>query len=246
MLAGVASWAADVIRPGVIPWNMCQMPYEFPYGEGVCSLLHLFSLYLHLSYLLCLLSCAWSSLASSACCCFVPWHPYHTADSGRAPSLLLMSVLGHKLIRSSWHKAGNGQQAILQTLSRGQMCAHLPTSTKRGCSPKEPDSVSHLGETFLSVAAGGSFAIGTFPHFVLSSHLGSFSTLALGVSNHLCPGGDWPCVNGPYVYLMAPVPFDYKVLPLLWKPPHPNSLHAANTAGLAKGISWGSPFLMVP
>ena len=50
--------------------------------------------------------------------------------------------------------------------------------------------MSHLGEAFLSAAAGGSFAIGAFPYFVLSSHLGSFSTLALGVTNLLCPGGD--------------------------------------------------------
>lgn len=162
---------------------------EFPYGEGVCNLLHLFSLYFHLSYLLCLLSCAWSSLASSACCCFVPWHPYHTADSRRAPSLLLMSCLATHSFGLPGIKIQVGQQTILQPLPRGQMCAPLPTSTERGWSPKGPGSVSHLGEAFLSAAAGGSFAVGTFPHFVLSSHLGSFSTLTLGVTNLLCPGG---------------------------------------------------------
>lgn len=44
----------DGMRPGVIPWNTCQIPSEFPYGEGVFSLLRLFSLYFHLSWLLCL------------------------------------------------------------------------------------------------------------------------------------------------------------------------------------------------
>lgn len=74
------------------------------------------------------------------------------------------------------------------------MCAYLPTSVGRGGSPKGcrkgPGSVSRLGEAFLSVTAGGSFAIGTFPYFVLFSHIGSFSTLALGIANLLCPGGD--------------------------------------------------------
>lgn len=53
-----------------------------------------------------------------------------------------------------------------------------------------PGSLSHLGEVFPSAAAGGSLAMGAFPYFVLSSLLGSFSALALGVTNLLCPGGD--------------------------------------------------------
>lgn len=74
------------------------------------------------------------------------------------------------------------------------MSAHLPTSAERGGSPKGcwkgPGFMSYLEETFLSVAAEGIFAIGTFPYFVLCSYLGSFFTLALGITDLLCPGGD--------------------------------------------------------
>lgn len=69
------------------------------------------------------------------------------------------------------------------------MCACLLASTERGVSPKGcqkgPGSMSHLGEAFSSVAAGGSFTTGACLGFVLSSHLGSFSTLA--ISDPLCP-----------------------------------------------------------
>lgn len=73
------------------------------------------------------------------------------------------------------------------------MWGRLAASAESGGSPKGcwkgPGSVSHLGEAFPSAAAGGSFAIGTFLYFA-PSDLGSFSTLALGVTNLLCPGGD--------------------------------------------------------
>lgn len=83
---------------------MCWIPSEFLYGEGVCHLLHLFSLYFHLSYLLFLLSCARSSLASRACCCFLPRQPKRTADSRCAPSLLLMSSWATRSFGASWHQ----------------------------------------------------------------------------------------------------------------------------------------------
>lgn len=123
-------------------------------------------------------------------------------------------------------------------LPSGQRCAQLPASAEGGGSLKGcgegPGSTSHLGEVFLSAAAGGSFAAGGFPDFVLSSHSGSFSTLALGATELLCPGGDRPWASGSRGFLVPSVRFCRFSASL----PIPSLL--------PKGISRARPFPRLP
>ena len=162
---------------------MCRIPSEFLYGEGVCNLLHLFSLYFHLSYLLCLLSCARSSLASRACCCFLPQQPKRTADSRCAPSLLLMSSWATRSFGASWHQnvawPANHSPDFTQK-------ADVRSLTKRRRKRWEPKGLSE--RTWLHVTSWGGFSVcGSWREFCYRSISKLCSVFSFRQLLHPCP-----------------------------------------------------------
>jgi len=174
------------MRPGV------RSHLSFLMGK-VCAVSSISSLCVSICFIsfVCLLSCAQSGLAACACCCFLPRQPDRRADSRCAPSWLLMSSLASRSFGASWHQNRVWPVTRSPDFTQRAGVGSLTSKCRRRWEPQGLSEGTWLhvtSETFLSVAAGGSFAVGAFPYFVLSSHLGSFSTL--GVTNLLCPGGD--------------------------------------------------------
>lgn len=107
-----------------------------------------------LSSFVCLLSCARSSLASRARCCFLPWQPNHTADSRRAPSLLLMSSSATCLFGASWHQNIAWPANHSPDFTRR---AHVRLLTNKRGKRWEPEGLSE--GTWLRVTSRGGFSV---------------------------------------------------------------------------------------
>lgn len=121
--------------------------------EKVCAVSSISSLCISICLIsfVCLLSHARSSLASRACCCFLP---NRTADSRRAPSLLLTSSSATRSFGASWCQ------------NRAWLVNHSPAFTQRAdvgsltnkCRKRwEPKGL--LEGTWLRVTSWGGFSV---------------------------------------------------------------------------------------